>query len=128
MKMIITENRLEKAIIKWLDDEYYPDYGWYENDRAGTYQDDVDKFGDVIFFIDDDESYTYYGCNANNRYGNLFGDDGYLSKYECPLLSIGPKVSQSLTSVFGDIWKPIFQKWFEEHTGLQVKQFTDDNI
>lgn len=123
MKYIITESRLEKAITEYLDKEFIPDYGWYENMRtAGTYQDDVDKWGELVFFINDIESYVYYGCNE------FFADYGHLHNYECPLLSIYPAVSQKLSSYFGDMWKPIFKKWFEKNTGLTVNQITDDYI
>ena len=117
MKYIITESRLEKAIMEYLDKEFIPDYGWYENDRAGTYQDDVD-------------SYIYYGCNANGGPEDefFFSSYGHLHNYECPLLQVYPAVSQQLSDYFGDMWKPIFKKWFEENTGLTVNQITDDYI
>lgn len=130
MKYIITESRLEKAIMEYLDKEFTPDYGWYGNMRtAGTYQDDVDKWGDLVFFINDIDSYIYFGCNANGGpEDELFATYGHLHNYKCPLLSIYPAVSQQLSNYFGDMWKPIFKKWFEENTGLIVNQITDDYI
>ena len=50
MKYIITESKLESAIISYLDENFIPDYGWNNNTRHGSYQDDVDKWGDVVFF------------------------------------------------------------------------------
>ena len=44
MKVIISENRIDKVIRKYLDDTYYPDYGWNENTRHGSYQEDVDRY------------------------------------------------------------------------------------
>lgn len=123
MKVVITESRLEKVVSDWLDDKYYPDYGWNDN-----YQEDVDRWGDLVFFIDDRDSYVYYGCNAGSENDKMFNTYGHLRNYKCPLLSIYPRVSKRLDSIFGDIWKPIFQKWFEEHTGLEVAQLTTDNI
>ena len=123
MKVIITESRLEKVITDYLDDIYVPDYGWSENSRYGSYQKDVKQYGDIVFFIDDHDSYVYYGCNHLS-----FEEDGHLHNYKCPLLSIYPRVSERLDSTFGEIWKPIFKKWFEEHTGLEVVQLTTDNI
>lgn len=128
MKYIITESRLEKAIMEYLDKEFIPDYGWYENDRAGTYQDDVDRFGDLVFFINDVDSYVYYGCNSGKEYDKDFEPSGRLDNYRCPLLSVYPAISQQLSNYFGDMWKPIFKKWFEENTGLTVNQITDDYI
>jgi hypothetical protein len=125
MKYIITESRLEKAIIEYLDKEFIPDYGWGNN-----YQEDVDRWGDLVFFINDVESYIYYGCNARGgrNKDKYFDPNGHLANYECPLLSIYPAVSQQLSNYFGNMWKPIFKKWFEENTGLTVNQITDDYI
>ena len=124
MKYIITESKLESAIISYLDENFYPDYGWSYPD---VYQRDVEQYGDVNFFINDQDSYIYYGCNADNEIINGPEDD-HLYNYKCPLLSIYPRISQQLNSLFGDIWKPVFKKWFEENTGLIVNQITDDFI
>ena len=129
MKIIISENRVNQIIRKYLDETFYPDYGWNENTRHGSYQEDVDRYGDVVFFINDVDSYIYYGCNANaGPEDEFFAGYGHLHNYECPLLSIYPKVSQQLSDYFGDMWKPIFKKWFEENTGLTVNQITDNYI
>jgi len=129
MKYIITESRLESAIISYLDENFTPDYGWNENTRHGSYQEDVDRYGDVVFFINDQDSYIYYGCNANdNTEDEYFSIYGHLHGHKCPLLVIYPKVSRHLDNYFGDMWKPIFKKWFEENTGLTVNQITDDYI
>jgi|688.fasta_scaffold732691_2 hypothetical protein len=129
MKIVITENKVDNLIRKWLDSEYTPDYGWHENNRSGTYQDDVDKWGDLVFFINDVDSYIYYGCNANaGPEDEYFAGYGPLHDYDCPLLHIYPVVGRKLTSLFGNLWKPIFKQWFEENTGLEVKQITDDYL
>ena len=124
MKYIITESKLESAIISYLNGNFYPDYGW-----ADSYQEDVDKWGDLVFFINDVDSYIYYGCNMQ-EFGehNSFEGYGSLNGFECPLLSIYPAVSEQLNNYFGDMWKPVFKKWFEENTGLIVNQITDDYI
>jgi hypothetical protein len=126
MKVVITESRLEKVVIDYLDDIYVPDYGWSYPD---VYRKDVDKYGDLVFFIEDKDSYIYYGCNANaGPEDEFFAGYGHLHNYKCPLLSVYPVVAKRLDSTFGDIWKPIFKKWFEDNTGLEVTQFTTDYI
>jgi hypothetical protein len=126
MKIIITESRLEKVVTDYLDDIYVPDYGW---SYPYVYQKDVNQYGDLVFFIDDKDSYIYYGCNANaGPEDEFFAGYGHLHNYKCPLLSVYPVVAQRLDSTFGDIWKPIFKKWFEKNTGLEVAQLTTDNI
>ena len=129
MKVIISENRIDKVIRKYLDDTYYPDYGWNENTIHGSYQEDVDRYGDLVFFINDVDSYIYYGCNANaGPEDEFFAGYGHLHNYKCPLLLIYPRVGQELTSLFGNKWKPVFKEWFEEKSGLHVAQITDDYI
>lgn len=126
MKYIITESKLESAIISYLDENFIPDYGWSYPD---VYQRDVEQYGDVNFFINDQDSYIYYGCNANGGpEDEFFAGYGHLHNYECPLLLIYPRIGQQLSSYFGDMWKPIFKKWFEENTGLIVNQITDNYI
>jgi len=129
MKIIISENRVNQIIRKYLDDTYYPDYGWNENTRHGSYQEDVDRYGDLVFFINDLDSYIYYGCNANaGPEDEFFAGYGHLHNYKCPLLLVYPSVGEKLTSLFGDKWLPVFKEWFEENSGLEVAQITNDYI
>lgn len=129
MKVVITESRLEKVVTDYLDDLYYPDYGWKGVSQPGSsYQDEVDRWGDIVFFVDDVDSYVYYGCNAGSENDRAFDGYGRLHNYKCPLLELNPHTAKRLDSIFGDIWRPIFQKWFKEHTGLEVAQFTTDYI
>ena len=123
MKYIITESRLESAILEYINREFIPDYGWNEKD---VYQNELDKWGDLVFFINDQDSYVYYGCNAGSENDRLFDSYGSLYDYKCPLLSIYPNVSEQLSNYFGDTWKPIFKKWFEENTGFEVAELTDE--
>ena len=57
MKVIISENRVNRIIRKYLDETFTPDYGWGNNTRHGSYQDDVDRYGELVFFINDTDSY-----------------------------------------------------------------------
>ena len=118
--MLITESRLEKIVTNYLDDIYVPDYGWVNSD---FYQKEIERFGDLIFYVEDIESYYYYGNNSNS-----LSNDITFEGYELPLLEIYPHIAERLTMMFGDIWEPIFKKWFEEHTGLNVVQLTTDKI
>ena len=125
MKYIITESKLERAIISYLDENFYPDYGW---DDEEYYRGELKINNEIDFYINDMDSYIYYGCNSGKKNDKNFASSGKLEYYKCPLLSIYPAVSQQLNSYFGDMWKPIFKKWFEENTGLTVNQITDDYI
>jgi len=125
MKVVITENRLEKVVTDYLDDMFYPDYGWEDEEY---YRGELKINNELNFYIDDIDSYIYYGCNSGEKNDKNFEPSGKLEYYKCPLLSIYPYMAQRLDSVFGDIWKPIFKKWFEDNTGLEVTQFTTDYI
>jgi len=128
MKVIISENRVNQIIRKYLDETFTPDYGWGNNLRHDSYQEVVDRYGDVVFFINDADSYIYFGCNANDYGDEYFADYGHLHNYECPLLSVYPHQSETLTSLFGNKWLPVFKEWFEENTKLEVTQITNDYI
>ena len=102
MKIIITESQLDNIIYEFLDEEYYPDYGW----ESSFYRDEVDKYGTVSFNINDDVAYNYYS-------------DG--------TLEVIPFVSEGLEIWFSDSWKIPFKKWFEKNSGLEVKSMWADN-
>ena len=91
---------LDEIIYNFLEDDYYPDYNWGP-ELFDFYKEDVEEYGSHTFYINDDESYTYY-------------KDG--------VLEIMPSVSEKLDEWFNDSWMPVFKKWFEEHSGLKVKK------
>ena len=91
---------LDEIIYNFLEDDYYPDYNWGP-ELFDFYKNDVEEYGSHTFYINDDESYTYY-------------KDG--------VLEIMPSVSEKLDEWFNDSWMPVFKKWFEEHSGLKVKK------
>jgi hypothetical protein len=129
MKILISENKINQIIRKYLDQSFTPDYGWGNNTRHGSYREDVDRYGDIVFFLNDTDSYIYYGCNANaGPEDEFFAGYGHLHNYECPLLSVYPRKTETLTSLFGNKWLPVFKEWFEENTGLEVTQITNDYI
>jgi len=107
MKYIITESKLNKVIYDYLTDMYYPDYNW-GSELHDFYRKDVNEFGSYDFMIDDQTAYVYYGTYDKDKEGKL---------------EVTSWLSQDLTSVFGNLWIPIFIEWFQENSGLEVKQF-----
>jgi len=91
---------LDEIIYDFLEDDYYPDYNWGP-ELFDFYKKDVEEYGSATFYINDDESYTYY---------------------EGGVLEIMPFVSEKLDEWFNDSWMPVFKSWFEEHSGLKVKK------
>ena len=107
MKYVITESKLNKVIYDYLTDMYYPDYKWGP-ELHDFYRKDVNKFGYYDFMIDDQTAYVYYGTYDKDKEGKL---------------EVTSWLSQDLTSVFWNLWIPIFIELFQENSGLEVKQF-----
>ena len=105
MKYIITESKINQIILNYLNDNVYPDYGWGPN-LHNFYKGEIKRFNSYTFAINVDEAYTYYGLNNNNR--NVLEIYGWLS--------------EKLTSLFGNMWIPVFREWFEDMTGLEINK------
>lgn len=110
MKYLITESRLDDVIYKYLTTTYYPDYDWGP-ELHDFYRTDVKKYGVFDFYINDRLSYTYVGV------------DDYYSWCDGMSLIVEHHIFENLDNLFGDSWKPVFVKWFEDNTGLPVKHF-----
>lgn len=108
MKFIISENKINQMILNHLNDYVTPepsDWGPSSHEKIRRELDDYNSF---TFVIGDDEDnyFTFY-----KRYFT-----------EKNVLSISSLLNNNLTSLFNDIWKPIFKEWFEKNTGLEVYQ------
>lgn len=115
MKYIISESKLESVITDFLIGRYIPDYGWASKQY---YEKEVKKYGYTHFEINDIYGYFYlYAANElnNNLPKTLFIHDW---------------VEDTLNGFFGDAWKPVFVKWFENNTGLPVEHlmFSKDRL
>lgn len=114
MKFIITESKVTDIIINYLDNNIHPDYNWGP-DLFDFYEEDVKEYGYHIFYINDTLAYEYLG-----EY------DGYDFLYR---LVIEYFVSDKLTSLFGNLWIPVFKEWFEKNSNLEVREMEiDDEI
>jgi hypothetical protein len=123
LKKYITDNGIRKAVevlrgfenlvkvlgyetvteylYQYLDENYYPDYGWSDYDY---YIEQVDNYGTEHFNINDKLSFEY------TRYGNG----------KC-VLDIYPWLYNELTDIFdGYDWVGVVKKWFEDNTGLKA--------
>ena len=108
------KKNLDEFIYQYLTDNLRPDYNWGP-ELHDFYRKDVENHGFYAFDIDDQEAYTYYGDEwgkpeVNNR------------------LVIEKWIAEELTSIFGNLWIPIFIKWFEDGSGLKVKNFEIETI
>lgn len=132
MKYIITEeqfktvnrsvktSKIEKTIIKFLDDHLMPFDGW---DSPRGYQIELDENGGELFIIttlyDDssrDDGHIWYSL-CNNEHLSEPTPEGH-----CPVVVLPLSIYEALNGYFGDMWREIFIKWFKGHTGLDVVQ------
>ena len=104
MKIILKESQLDDLIINFFDEDYYPDYGWED---ASFYEKELESYDNYNFYINDDLAYTYF-------------DDGSME--------INKWLIDDLNSRFGDRWKPLFKRWFENNTGLSVYDMITENV
>lgn len=105
---IISQDRLNNLIEKYLDKNFSPDYKWGQ-ELHDFYRKDVNTFGSYSFTINDVVSYIYLKREPQTR---AIRDK----------LTILPRVSDRLRDYFGEMWIPVFQKWFEKNSGLKVKE------
>lgn len=102
MRVVITESRANDVILKYLDQHIEPDYSWGP-ELHEFYRDDVKRHGYYDFVINDNLAYSYWNHDID---GNI--------------LEVMPWVYEQLDGLFGDLWEPIFIKWFEKNSGLPI--------
>ena len=103
MKIIISENKVNQIVRKYLDDSFYPDYNWGP-ELHNFYSEDIDLYGGYEFEVNDEVAYSYY-------------DSGGYTK----TLIISKWLTEKLTTLFGNMWVPAFIEWFEDNSGLKVE-------
>jgi hypothetical protein len=102
MKLIITENRAEQVILKYLDQYIEPDYSWGP-ELHDFYKEDIERYGSYDFVINDTLAYSYWL------------EDDYTGR-----LDVKPRVYNELDGLFGNMWEDLFVEWFEKNSGLKV--------
>jgi hypothetical protein len=113
MRLIITESKIVNLIRKYLYKDYMPDAFFLfdietPEARREFFEGEVEKYGLYDFDINTWTLCTYYG-----------EWDAYDYMYH---LKMGDKAERQLNSLFGDVWVPVFKDWFEEITGLEVRE------
>jgi hypothetical protein len=102
----LDEEGYDNLIYQHLTENYYPDYDWGPK-LHDFYRKDVKKYGIYDFKVKDRLAYSYLG-----------EWDGYDYLYT---LVISKWLSNQLTELFNDKWIPTFKRWFEENSGLEVR-------
>jgi hypothetical protein len=116
MKIIITENKIESAIFKYLNTHYNVDEihsnPYHDNQGSPTDQAIEYYIGD---YLDDERVFYLY-----NKSFWVRSDDH--RKELSPILEIeDDKLYDNLNSMFGKHWEPAFKKWFEYNFGKKIK-------
>jgi hypothetical protein len=111
MKLIIPDSKVKNVITNYLNYNIHPDYNWGP-DLFDFYEKDVKEYGFHVFYINDAPAYEYLG-----EY------DGYDFLYRLDIMDF---VSDKLTSLFGDLWIPVFKEWFEKNSNLEVREIKID--
>jgi len=122
MKYIISESRVEKAIYEYMDElfgdvmyeRYYSfDTESYSDNVLEFYNMDMEDAGDYIFEYIKKEYYDepHVGQSLKEKYSN-----------QAPMIEfLHSSTYNKLNSYFGDRWKQVFVRWFEDKFNLPVK-------
>jgi len=107
----IDDEDLDGFIYQYLTDNLSPNHDWGPKNtpQKQQFKRNLKSYGIQNFYVDyDKDAYSYFG-----------EWDGYDYLY---LLSINRWVVNELTSLFGDKWIPVFKRWFEYNSGLEVRE------
>jgi hypothetical protein len=106
----LDDKGLDRFIYQYLTENMYPDYKWSPEDRETQEQikRNIKSYGTQTFYINDTDAYSYFG-----------EWDGYDNLY---LVVINKWVKDELISIFGNKWIPTFKRWFEDNSGLEVRE------
>ena len=110
---LVSEGKLDRAIYEYIDEMYKPNFTDGQKEQWGPetykfFEIELDMLGYFVLYRDGKPSYRFF----RNKY---FRDA------KSNTLLILPDIENELEQLFGDRWKPIFIKWFEDGTGVKVK-------
>ena len=119
MKVIITENRLNDFILKYIEEKYPVD----EINHTEGYDDlgNPDDSSYTFYVGDYDEAETLFRWYSKDYWE---GDSvaARLRAEESPILSFDDWDNyHHLDSMFNEHWKPVFKQWFYDNFGLEIK-------
>lgn len=126
MKIIITESKLNQAVIDYLNDTYDTNnIGWtYGIDDWGNEVDYAIEFYEGDYEEGDNTVFRWYGEDYwTSEEGELWTDE-YIKemKDKSPQLEIYDNtLYRTLNGYFGDKWKQLFIDWFWDKFHVPVK-------
>lgn len=119
MKYIITESRLESAIMEYLNKVFPLDNVFstspteYDYETGENYDDDTR----VEFYLGDYENedtiFRWYDCEYFYENSD--------PRERCPIVTVEHPYDNTLDGFFGNRWEEPFKKWFTKNFDLPVK-------
>ena len=126
MKIIITESKLNQAVVDYLNDTYNTNnIGWsYGIDDWGNEVDYAIEFYEGDYEEGDNTVFRWYGEDYWTGEESELWTDEYINemKNKSPQLEIYDNtVYRTLNGYFGDKWKQPFIDWFWDKFNVPVK-------
>ena len=131
MKYLITESKLEQVIYDYIDKLFAAENGKTEIHKLNSLGEDDDEIDDAYDFVNDD---YYDGDNQDYLFswtGREYYDNEKRKNYQSKgikFIDLAPIVEihdenkiRTLNLIFNEMWKPIFNKWFQDKVNLPVK-------
>ena len=129
MKYLITESKLDDVIYNYIDELFVAENGSTEIHKLESINQDGENIEDVYDIVnddyyDDDNGGDYLFTWAGKKYYENHAHQSFGARLvdEAPIVEIndGGKV-RNLDSYFGNLWKPVFIKWFKDKVNLPIK-------
>ena len=128
MKYLITESKLDDVIYNYIDEMFAAENGSTKihklesinREDGGIIENLYDIVNDDYYGNEGDYLFTWVG----KKYYENHDDQSFGGRFveEAPIVEIndGDKV-RNLDSYFGNLWRPVFIKWFEDKVNLPIK-------
>ena len=110
MKYIIPENRLESLITSEFDKDLTPTGGWWPHSKIKSY---LRNFSGWMPIYYDKDFYTDFADNDSMEFMKYFK--------KAKIVVLQDSIYYKYNMMFNDLWQTVFIKWFNEHSGLPVK-------
>jgi hypothetical protein len=122
MKYIITESKLNKAMIKFFENKIdfnnliqeHP----LEYDSQGIGYDDENRINfalDNEYGDDPEFLFRYYKCE-------YFTEEAHYRGLKCPILVLENDLSSLFSDLFNDLWVEPFKEWVSKNLGLEINE------
>jgi len=130
MKYLITESKFYQVIYDYLDKLFAAKNGNTEIHKLESLSSESDKINEPLEgaydFVNDDQ-YQLFSWTGKEYYESISPNhitQDEMEKYSkrTPIVEIlDNNIVRQLNSYFGDLWKPVFKKWFTDKTKMDYK-------